>query len=146
MTVSTKALLEKLLANTYVVLMLTQKIHWHVQGSEFYAIHLMTESQYNELQQAIDDIAEHMRSMQLDVPAGMEQYTSLTSIPEEKEIMLSTETMLAHLIDAHATLKKDLVDLREVSGGEGDVATEDIAIDRIRAHDKHVWMLKSSIQ
>ena len=145
MTASTKELLERLLANTYVVLMLTQKVHWHVQGSQFYAIHLMTEAQYNEMEKAIDVIAEHMRAMQLDAPSGMQTYASISSITEEKETMISTETMLAHLIDAHAILKKDLLTLREVSSNEGDVDTEDLAIDRIREHDKHLWMLKSSI-
>ncbi len=139
-----KGELEQLMANTYVTLMLTQKAHWHVEGKEFYAIHLMTEAQYDEMQKAIDDIAEHMRAKGLEVPSGMQQYASLSSIVLEPETMISTETMLAHIIDAHSKVLENLEKLRGVASENNDAASEDLAVERIRVHNHHVWMLKSS--
>ena len=143
--VNTKHEFEKLLANTYVTLMLTQNVHWHVMGPNFYGIHLMTDAQYNELQKAIDEIAEHMRAMGLDAPSGMQVYQDLATVAVEPETMVSVDTMLEHLINAHTEVRANLETLAKIAADEGDIASEDLAIERMRAHDKHRWMLKASL-
>ena len=125
--------------------MLTQNVHWHVTGPSFYGIHLMTDAQYSELQKAIDEIAEHMRAMGLDAPSGMQVYQGLATIVVEPETMVSVDTMLEHLINAHTEVRSNLEALAKIAAEEGDDASEDLAIERMRAHDKHRWMLKASL-
>jgi starvation-inducible DNA-binding protein len=47
----------KSMAETYVLYTKTQAIHWNVVGPMFYALHKLTEEQYEDLADAIDDLA-----------------------------------------------------------------------------------------
>ena len=59
--------------------------------------------------------------------------------------MVSVDTMLEHLINAHTEVRSNLEALAKIAAEEGDDASEDLAIERMRAHDKHRWMLKASL-
>lgn len=146
--VSKQLLYEKLgvvLADTYVTLMMTQKLHWHVTGSHFYAIHKMTQHQYEEMVEAIDTIAEHMRAQGAQAPSGMGRYASLTTIQEQDSALSTTDASLEHLIEAHRYIRSSIDKSLRLAQELEDVATEDLLVDRIREHDKHIWMLASSI-
>jgi len=60
--------LSHLLADTYTLYLKTHNFHWNVTGPMFQTLHLMFETQYNELALAVDLIAERIRA--LGVPAG----------------------------------------------------------------------------
>lgn len=55
--------LSNILANSYAIYLKTQSFHWNVKGKEFYALHLMFQSQYEEFAEAIDEIAERIHSL-----------------------------------------------------------------------------------
>ena len=71
--------LSKVLADSYVLLVKTQNIHWNVEGSEFRSIHLMTEEHYNNLFDAIDVIAERIRMIGGKSPATFAEFSKLAS-------------------------------------------------------------------
>ena len=50
--------LSHLLADTYTLYLKTHNYHWNVTGPMFQTLHLMFETQYNELALAVDLIAE----------------------------------------------------------------------------------------
>jgi len=52
-----------ILAGTYALYLKTQYYHWNVVGAEFYNLHKMFEEQYEELRDAVDDIAERIRTL-----------------------------------------------------------------------------------
>ena len=49
--------LSHILADTYTVYLKTHNFHWNVTGPMFQTLHLMFETQYNELALAVDLIA-----------------------------------------------------------------------------------------
>src|ERR1700710_1372546 len=53
--------LSRLLADTYTLYLKTHNFHWNVTGTMFNTLHLMFETQYNELALAVDSIAERIR-------------------------------------------------------------------------------------
>ncbi|MGA1321279.1 MAG: Dps family protein, partial [Ilumatobacteraceae bacterium] len=55
--------LAHLLADTYTLYLKTHKYHWNVTGPMFQTLHLMFETQYNELSLAVDLIAERIRAL-----------------------------------------------------------------------------------
>jgi starvation-inducible DNA-binding protein len=55
--------LSKLLADTYTLYLKTHNFHWNVEGPMFNTLHLMFETQYNELALAVDAIAERIRAL-----------------------------------------------------------------------------------
>ena len=137
--------LSVVLADTYVTLMLTQKLHWHVTGNSFYSIHTMTQMQYEEMQESIDEIAEHMRTLGYEAPSGMKRYSALTTIEEHDHTLSTSDASLEHLIEAHGKVRASISAVIRIAQEHEDLATEDIMVERLRAHDKHVWLLASSI-
>ncbi|MEC8881928.1 MAG: DNA starvation/stationary phase protection protein [Pseudomonadota bacterium] len=137
--------LNVILANTYTVLMQTQSVHWNIVGSNFYGIHKMTESQYEDMFSAIDQIAERIRAKGYHATSGMKAYSSLSLIEELDDTMLNGDSMCQHLIDANKKLCEHLKLTYEQAEKEKDTATADFINDRILKHEEHIWMLSATI-
>src|SRR5207244_7775303 len=74
--------LSKLLADTYTLYLKTHNFHWNVTGPMFQTLHLMFETQYNELALAVDLIAERIRALGYPAPGTYSEYSKLSSIKE----------------------------------------------------------------
>ena len=133
------------LANTYMVLMQTQSVHWNLAGSNFYGMHKMTEAQYEDMFEAVDDIAERIRAKGHHVISGMRAYADLSGIAELDDTMLNGDSMCQHLIDANKLLCQHMKETQVLADKEGDSATADFINDRILKHEQFIWMLSATI-
>ena len=71
--------LSRLLADTYTLYLKTHNFHWNVKGPMFQTLHLMFETQYNELALAVDLIAERIRALGFPAPGTYRDYAKLSS-------------------------------------------------------------------
>src|SRR5215203_7399470 len=78
--------LSRLLADTYTLYLKTHNFHWNVTGPMFQTLHLMFETQYNELALAVDQIAERIRSIGHPAPGSYRAFSRLSSIEEEENV------------------------------------------------------------
>ena len=92
--------LSKLLADTYTLYLTTHNFHWNVTGPMFNTLHLMFETQYNELWTAADLIAERIRALDVYAPGSYSQFGKLTSIREETGIP-DWKGMTQQLVEGH---------------------------------------------
>ncbi|MBI2743438.1 MAG: DNA starvation/stationary phase protection protein [Chlamydiales bacterium] len=136
--------LSKLLAETYALYLKTQNFHWNVVGSDFFALHLLFEKQYEELSGAIDEIAERIRALGAHVDATFSGFKKLSSISEEGKLKSSNE-MIKHLVKANECVICLARKLTEVAEKERDQATLDLLARRLGAHEKSAWMLRSHL-
>src|SRR5690606_9872831 len=74
--------LSRLLADTYTLYLQTHNFHWNVTGPMFQTLHLMFETQYNELALAVDQIAERIRALGHPAPGTYSAFAKLSSIKE----------------------------------------------------------------
>src|SRR6476469_9235937 len=74
--------LSRLLADNFTLYLKTHNFHWNVTGPMFNTLHLMFETQYNELWLANDQIAERIRSLGYPAPGTYAEYVKLASIKE----------------------------------------------------------------
>lgn len=132
------------LRDTSYLLNQTYIVHWNLMGSKFYSIHKLTQSIYEEMQEGLDVIAEHIRSMNIKTPTSVEDLN--------KSIMLSLsedcfdqEGMIATLAQNYNSLAENFVSLAEESEKIGDQLTLDLAVERGRANKKQQWLLKSNL-
>lgn len=136
--------LKKVLADTYSLLTKTQNYHWNVEGANFSSLHVLFEGQYNELFAAVDVVAERIRALGEKAPGSPSEFKKLSTISEGNS-ELDANGMLKDLYASNqttlATLKKALAAAEKAS----DVSTADLLTQRITAHDKASWMLKSSL-
>ena len=57
----------------------THNYHWNVTGELFHSLHEQFEEQYTELAEAIDEIAERIRSLGYRAPGTFKEFNELTS-------------------------------------------------------------------
>ena len=83
--------LSRLLADTYTLYLKTHNFHWNVTGPMFQTLHLMFETQYNELALAVDLVAERIRALGYPAPGTYNQYAKLSSIKETSGVPKATD-------------------------------------------------------
>ena len=136
--------LTHVLANSYVLYTKTQNFHWNVTGHSFHSLHKMFEEQYTDLAEAIDEIAERIRTLGEKTPGSLAKYLSISSIKEGDE-HLDSDSMVKTLAKDNADIVQILTETMHTCVAEKDEATADILLKRIEIHEKNAWMLNSSL-
>ncbi|MBL8296885.1 MAG: DNA starvation/stationary phase protection protein [Rhodanobacteraceae bacterium] len=134
--------LSRLLADSYTLYLKTHGFHWNVTGTMFNTLHLMFETQYNELWLALDQIAERIRSLDVAAPGSGAQFAKLSSIKEETGVPEWRE-MVSQLVDGHETVARTARETFQLADKASDQPTADLATQRMQAHEKTAWMLRS---
>jgi starvation-inducible DNA-binding protein len=132
------------LSDTYALYLKTQNFHWNVRGPEFYSLHLLFEKHYQEMAEAIDEIAERIRALGFLVEASFSAFQKTTAI-KEGEKNLNSKEMLVSLILAHEVLIRNARKVAELSDEGGDFATVDMLGRRLGAHEQMAWFLRSQL-
>lgn len=142
---SIAANLSKLLADTYSLYLKTHGFHWNVTGPMFNTLHLMFETQYNELWTAADTIAERVRALDVHAPASYTQFGKLTSIAEETGVP-DWKAMVQQLVDGHETASRTAREVFRIADKADDQPTADLATQRMQEHERTAWMLRSLLK
>jgi starvation-inducible DNA-binding protein len=136
--------LYRVLADTYAIYLKTQNFHWNVRGPEFYSLHLLFEKQYEELADAVDEIAERIRALGFYVDASFSGFKETTSIKDESKV-LNTREMLTSLIEGHEAWIRNARKVAEIGDEDLDFATVDMLGRHLGAHEKMAWFLRSQL-
>lgn len=134
--------LKRLLADSYTLYLQTHNFHWNVVGPRFRELHLMFEEQYTELAQAVDDIAERIRTLGVPAPGTYKEFGRLSSI-EEVEGVVDAARMVEILTQSHETVVRTCREVLEAAQNGNDESTLALVSDRMRVHEKTAWMLRS---
>ena len=97
--------LKRLLADSYTLYLQTHNFHWNVTGPQFRELHLMFEEHYTELAQAVDDIAERIRTLGIAAPGTYKSFAELSSI-DEVEGVPGAADMVVTLTHGHEQVVK----------------------------------------
>ena len=135
--------LGRLLADTYTLYLKTQNYHWNVTGPMFRSLHLMFEEHYIELRDAVDLVAERIRSLGHPAPGSFSEFTALTGIPEGDSATPAME-MVRGLAEGHEACARTARIVVETAESAGDVASADLATVRVEVHEKTAWMLRAT--
>jgi starvation-inducible DNA-binding protein len=137
--------LSRLLADTYMVYLKTHSFHWNVEGPMFQTLHQMFMEQYTETWNAIDLIAERIRSLGEYAPGTYREYAKLTRV-KETEGVPRAEDMVRLLIEGQEAIVRTARELRPVADGANDEPTLDLLTQRMQVHEKNTWMLRSLLK
>ncbi len=135
--------LKNLLADTYTLYLQTHNFHWNVTGINFRELHLMFEEQYNELAEAVDDIAERIRTLDVAAPATYKEFAKLSAI-KEVEGVPSAKDMVDLLTKGHEQVIRTARKVLALAEDAGDESTSSLVSDRMREHEKIAWMLRAT--
>ena len=135
----------KTLAETYVLYAKTQAVHWNVVGPMFYSVHKLTEEQYKDLADAVDDLAERIRALGAPTPASYNEFLKLSDIRETSERQ-TAEDAIRMLCADHETAARSFREVARRATEMDDVVTADLLTTRMARHEKAAWMLRALLQ
>jgi len=132
-------------SSTFSFYLKAHNFHWNVEGPDFYEYHKLLEKIYEEVYDSIDDFAEKIRSLGSYVPASYTRLSMLSEIEDQKEVLPKNQMVLVLLEDNRKMLQvlKLTYDLAEAANEHG---FSNFLAERMDAHRKHGWMLKSSMK
>ena len=136
--------LTKVLADSFAVYLKTHGYHWNVRGPEFFGYHNLLEQQYRDIWAALDDIAERIRALGILAPQSFSGFGNLTSI-KDGDPDKDAPTMLRELMKDHETVIATCRAALTVADDEGDDVSVDLLTQRLAAHEKAAWMLRSTL-
>ncbi|HYG35261.1 MAG TPA: DNA starvation/stationary phase protection protein [Clostridia bacterium] len=137
--------LNLVLADSYSLMGLTHQAHWNVEGNDFFQLHKAFQDQYEDLFEAVDEIAERVRALDSYAAGGLSRLAKMAEM-DEFTAPLPQKDFVAGLIVAHEKAIQDALHTREVAGQTNDLETQDLMIKRIAWHQKTTWMLKSYLK
>ena len=137
--------LSHLLADTYTLYLQTHNFHWNVTGPMFQTLHLMFETQYNELALAVDLIAERIRALGYPAPGTYSEYSKLSSIKETAGVPKAPE-MIRLLVAGQEAVVRTARSIFPAVESASDEPTADLLTQRMQVHEKTAWMLRSLLE
>jgi starvation-inducible DNA-binding protein len=138
--------LSKLLADTYTLYLTTHNFHWNVTGPMFNTLHAMFMAQYTELWNAVDPIAERIRSLGHAAPGSYAQFGKLSSIADAPAKPPKALEMVRILVNGHEAVARTARNVFPLAAKADDQPTADLLTQRLDIHEKTAWMLRSLLE
>ena len=134
------------LANTFVMYFKAHSYHWNVEGKNFGEYHGFTGDIYGEVYGAVDPFAEHIRTLDFYAPISLEELYKYKTIQEDLIKPGSSTEMLSNLLKANDEVLVSLNRLFASLSAANKQGFANFVADRIDAHEKHGWMLRSYLK
>lgn len=133
------------LANTFVLYFKAHSFHWNVECKNFAEMHGFFGDLYEELYGAVDPMAEEIRACGYYAPRSLNELYNYKTLVDINETT-SVEEMLIELVNANATTLESLNKLFDLLTAAKKQGFANFIADRIDAHEKHGWMLRSFLK
>ena len=139
--------LNKLLSDEHVLYIKTRNAHWNVEGPDFAAIHKFFESQYIQLDEIIDQVAERIRAIDHYTEGKMADFLKLTQLSEESRENNDSLSYIKDLLSDHEAV---IIELREninrFAKEWHDLGSSDFITGLMETHEKMAWMLRAHLK
>ena len=123
-----------------------QNYHWNVYGKDFFVVHEKLEEYYDEINEQVDEIAEHILMLG-GIPLGtMQDYLNNTCIVEAKNERINDCEIYNNIIKDYETLNKKVIQIKEEADNKKQYATSSLMDNYISSYIKHLWMLNKTIE
>ena len=145
MTPEIKQKAKQAFADSFIFYLQAHYYHWNVEGRHFSQDHGLFGTIYEEVQDNLDKFAEEIRTIGTYAPGIFDRFMDLSSIQQSSDIPYAEE-MYQTLIEKNARVIESLTELFEMLEGNRLHGFGDFIAGRIDAHNKHQWMLRSTLK
>ena len=136
-------LLSTVLANEMTLYIKTRKSHWNVSGESFMELHKLFESQYTQLEESIDEVAERIGKLGQKTIGTMQEFSKLSSLKERPGKYGSSKDMIRELLQDHEAI---IIQLRQdvdvCAEKNKDAGTADFLTGLLEQHETTAWILR----
>jgi starvation-inducible DNA-binding protein len=121
-----------------------QNYHWNVHGRDFFVLHSKLEEYYDEVNEQIDEIAEHILMLGEQPLGTMQDYLNNTCITEAKNEKIKDSVILGNIINDMETLLNKITNIKTEADKQNMYATSSLMDEYIEGYMKKLWMLRQS--
>lgn len=137
--------LNKMLSDLAVFYRKLQNYHWNVVGKDFFVLHAKLEEYYNEINEQIDEIAEHILMLGFEPIGTMAGYLENTSVEEAKDEKVKPEIVFENLVEDYTILLQKANKIKKLADEKNSYSTSSMIDGYILDYMKKLWMLKQSM-
>lgn len=130
------------LADTVAFKHKAQQYHWNIEGKDFPQYHGFLGDLYGEVDGAIDTLGELIRTLDAFAPYSLVRLVPLTTIAEG-DIAPAASVMMMTLYQDNSKVLASLIKAYNEAERFSEFGVSNFLQDRIQAHKKHQWMLRS---
>ncbi len=136
-------ILNSCLANESVLSQKTRSAHWNSSGLGFFELHILFETQYKQLDEIVDKIAERSRILGGKAISSFTEFLAHSRLEEDS---VNVPDLLHLLADHESVIRYLREDIRQVNEVYEDVGTVELMVGVMSLHEKMSWMLRSYIE
>tara|TARA_R110000868_G_scaffold201317_1_gene448907 strand:- start:34 stop:462 length:429 start_codon:yes stop_codon:yes gene_type:complete len=129
-------------ADAFVLYLKAHYYHWNVEGPNFPQYHEFLQNFYQDVYGSVDAIAELIRTLNVYAPGTLSRFQALTTI-EESDTIPNAVQMMNNIMEENNTMLETLKKAYNMAEEEKQIGIANFLQDRIQAHEKHGWMLRS---
>jgi starvation-inducible DNA-binding protein len=137
--------LKRVQADTFALYAKAHYYHWNVEGPDFVQYHDFLGDLYVELHDAVDVIAEQVRAINAYAPGAHRMLMDLTRIQDDNTIPAALD-MVRRLLADNDVVMEGLLQAFMSAEAAGEIGLADFLTQRLDAHKKHAWMLRSILK
>lgn len=140
------AVLNALLADEFVLYAKTRNFHWNVLGLHFHDLHKFFQTQYEQIDDFVDDIAERVRTLGGTPLGSLAEFLKHARLKEASGRLPDARGMVAALLADHEAVVRSLREGVKACERHGDAGTADFLTGLMEEHEKTAWMLRAAAE
>ena len=130
------------LSNLNVFYRKLQNYHWNIKGEDFFNVHEKLEEYYNDLNEQIDEIAEHILIIDGQPLGTMSDYLEITQIKEAQNEKICSRKIFEAILKDYNILIENATKIKEDADNEKRYATSALMDEYLQDFSKKVWMIR----
>lgn len=138
--------LNELLSDLNVFYRKLQSYHWNVKGKDFFTFHAKLEEYYDEVNEQIDEIAEHILTLGYQPLGTMQDYLNLTKIAEAKNEKIDDCLIFKNVKEDMNIILKKTEEIKKKADEQNVYITSSLMDDYMSSYSKTLWMLNQMLQ
>lgn len=134
--------LKQLLATNFHFYLKAQFFHWNVTGAHFVSLHQLFGDIYSDAYEAVDVIAEQIRTLDSNPPGSFSRFHELSLLQDQTSIPRA-RLMIQELLADNQVLIDVLNETFKDATREDKQDIADFMASRLASHTKWSWQLKA---
>ena len=133
--------LNKFLSDLVVFYHKLQNYHWNIKGNDFFIVHEKLEEYYNEINEQIDEIAEHILILNGQPIGTIKEFLEISTIVEAKNESIASNVIFDEVLKDLIQLLNDVKQIKEMADKDNNYDTSALMDKYIENYGKKIWML-----
>ena len=132
-------------ASEFTYYLKAHNFHWNVEGMFFKQLHDLFGGIYEEVHEDIDEFAENIRKTGSYTPGSLEKFSMLSRVDDENGVP-DAKGMVSELLQDSEKMIQIFKATFKYAERLNEQGLCDFIAKRMDAHQKHAWMLRSTLK